>query len=43
MGLGAAWGEEKAKEMIEEAGMELVEIKQTETDPLDNFYIAQKP
>ena len=43
MGLGAAWGEEKTKEMIEEAGMELVEIKQTETDPLDNFYIARKP
>ena len=43
MGLGAVWGEEKATEMIEEAGMELVEIKQTETDPLNNVYIARKP
>lgn len=43
MGLGAVWGEEKASEMIREAGLELLDIKQTETDPLNNFYIARRP
>lgn len=43
MGLGAVWGEEKASEMIQDAGLELVAIKQTETDPFNNFYIARKP
>lgn len=43
MGLGAAWGEEKATEMIREAGLEIVDVKQTETDPFNNFYIARKP
>ena len=43
MGLGAVWGEEKASEMIQEAGLELLDIKQTDTDPLNNFYIARRP
>lgn len=43
MGLGAMWGEEKAKEMIEAAGMELTEVRQAEGDPLNNFYIARRP
>ena len=43
MGLGAMWGEEKAKEMIEETGMQLVDIKQVEGDPINNFYIARRP
>ncbi|MFQ5410935.1 MAG: class I SAM-dependent methyltransferase [Phycisphaerae bacterium] len=42
-GLGAMWGEEKAREMIEEAGMKLVDIKQAPNDPFNNFYIARKP
>ncbi|MFQ5412450.1 MAG: class I SAM-dependent methyltransferase, partial [Phycisphaerae bacterium] len=42
-GLGAMWGEKKAREMIEEAGMELVDIKQAPNDPINNFYIARKP
>jgi len=37
------WGEEKASEMIQEAGLELLDIKQTDTDPLNNFYIARRP
>ena len=43
VGLGAMWGEEKAKEMLAEAGMEVLDVKQTETDPLNNFYISKKP
>jgi 2-polyprenyl-3-methyl-5-hydroxy-6-metoxy-1,4-benzoquinol methylase len=43
MGLGAMWGEETAKEMIKAAGMELLDIRQTEGDPLNNFYIARRP
>jgi len=43
MGLGAMWGEEKAKEMIQASGLELLEVKQAEGDPLNNFYIARKP
>jgi hypothetical protein len=43
MGLGAMRGEEKAKEMIEAAGLELVGIQQAEGDPLNNFYIARRP
>jgi 2-polyprenyl-3-methyl-5-hydroxy-6-metoxy-1,4-benzoquinol methylase len=42
MGLGAMWGEEKAKEMIGEAGMDLVDVKEAEGDPFNNFYIARK-
>jgi SAM-dependent methyltransferase len=43
MGLGAMWGEEKAKEMIEAAGLELLGIHQAEGDPLNNFYVARRP
>ena len=43
MGLGAMWGEEKAKEMIAAAGLEVLDVKQAEGDPLNNFYIARKP
>jgi SAM-dependent methyltransferase len=42
MGLGAMWGEEKAKEMIEAAGLELIDVKQTKGDPLNTFYVARK-
>lgn len=43
MGLGAMWGEEKAREMIEAAGLQILDVKQAEGDPLNNFYIARKP
>lgn len=42
MGLGAVWGEEKALQMLEEAGFERVEIKQLEHDFQNNFYIVKK-
>jgi len=43
VGLGAMWGEEKAKEMLEAAGLEVLDVKQAEGDPLNSFYIARKP
>ena len=42
MGLGAMWGEEKALEMLEEAGFSSVEIKQLEHDFQNNYYIVKK-
>ncbi|KAI9129197.1 class I SAM-dependent methyltransferase [Acaryochloris sp. CCMEE 5410] len=42
MGLGAVWGEEKALQMLEEAGFNSVEIKQLEHDFQNNFYVIKK-
>ena len=42
MGLGAEWGQEKALEMLKEAGFTTVEIKQLDHDFLNNFYIVKK-
>jgi 2-polyprenyl-3-methyl-5-hydroxy-6-metoxy-1,4-benzoquinol methylase len=41
-GLGTMWGEEKAKEMLREAGFEEVEIKQLPHDFQNYYYIARK-
>ena len=41
-GLGAAWGEEKALELLAEAGFQNVEVKQLPHDILNNYYIARK-
>ncbi len=41
-GLGAMWGEEKALEMLNDAGFKSVEVERLEHDILNNFYIAQK-
>lgn len=42
MGLGAVWGQEKALEMLKDAGFATVEIKQLDHDFLNNFYIVKK-
>ncbi len=42
MGLGAAWGLEKALEMLAEAGFENVEVKQLEHDFQNDYFIARK-
>ena len=39
-GLGAAWGEEKALEMLRDAGFGRVRVEQLPGDVLDNFYVA---
>lgn len=41
-GLGAAWGEEKALELLAEAGFQNVTVRQLAHDFLNNFYIAKK-
>lgn len=41
-GLGAAWGEQTARTLLEEAGFSLQEIKQIEGDILNNYYIASR-
>ncbi len=42
MGLGTVWGQEKALEMLKDAGFATVEIKQLDHDFLNNFYIVKK-
>lgn len=41
-GLGAAWGEEKALELLAEAGFDNVDVKQLSHDIINNYYIATK-
>ncbi len=41
-GLGTMWGEEKAKEMLEDAGFKEVEIKQLPHDIFNNYFIITK-
>jgi SAM-dependent methyltransferase len=41
-GLGAMWGEQKAQEMLDEAGFGSVEVKRIDDDILNVYYIARK-
>jgi ubiquinone/menaquinone biosynthesis C-methylase UbiE len=41
-GLGAAWGEEKALELLAEAGFNQVEVRQLPHDIVNNYYIATR-
>ncbi len=41
-GLGAMWGEEKAREMLGEAGFEKVEVEQLPHDFQNYYYVATK-
>jgi len=40
-GLGTVWGEEKARELLAEAGFTDVQVKQVAGDILNNYYIAR--
>lgn len=40
-GLGAMWGEEKAVEMLKEAGFETVQVNRLDHDILNNYYVAR--
>jgi hypothetical protein len=42
VGLGAMWGEQKACQMLAEAGFKRVEVKQIEGDLFNNYFIATK-
>jgi SAM-dependent methyltransferase len=39
-GLGTAWGEQKAKELLAEAGFNQVDVRQVEGDIFNNYYVA---
>ena len=39
-GLGTAWGEQKACELLAEAGFARVDVKRVEKDIVNNYYIA---
>ncbi len=41
-GLGTMWGEQKAREMLAEAGFGRVEIERNESDFINAYYIAHK-
>jgi ubiquinone/menaquinone biosynthesis C-methylase UbiE len=41
-GLGTVWGEQKARELLAEAGFKSVETKHVEGDILNNYYVAGK-
>ena len=40
-GLGACWGEEKARELLAEAGFTSVEVSRLEGDPLNAYYVCR--
>jgi SAM-dependent methyltransferase len=40
-GLGTAWGEQKAKELLAEAGFDQVEVRRVEGDIFNNYYVAE--
>ncbi len=41
-GLGTMWGEEKAKEMLEETGFTSVEVKRLEHDIANSYFVVRK-
>lgn len=40
-GLGACWGEEKARELLAEAGFSTVVVERVEGDPVNAYYVCQ--
>ena len=41
-GLGTVWGEQKAMELLDEAGFTEVDVTWVEGDILNNYYISRK-
>jgi 2-polyprenyl-3-methyl-5-hydroxy-6-metoxy-1,4-benzoquinol methylase len=41
-GLGAVWGEEKARQLLTEAGFKTIEVKRLSHDVINNYYVARK-
>lgn len=39
-GLGAMWGEQKALEMLGDAGFTKIDVETVDGDPINNYYIA---
>ena len=41
-GLGTAWGEQKAQELLAEAGFDQVDVRKVEGDIFNNYYVASR-
>lgn len=41
-GLGAMWGEQKARELLKQAGFKQVSVKRLEGDIMNNYYVTRK-
>lgn len=41
-GLGTVWGEEKALQMLDDAGFTNAKVEQVPYDPVNNFYAVTK-
>ena len=41
-GLGTAWGEQKARELLTETGFTQIEAEKVEDDPINVYFIARK-
>ena len=41
-GLGTAWGEQKARQMLADAGFTTVDVTHLEADVLNSYYIARR-
>ena len=41
-GLGTVWGEQKARQMLADAGVTDVQVERVEGDVLNTYYIARK-
>jgi SAM-dependent methyltransferase len=41
-GLGTVWGEQKAVEMLGEAGFSDVQVERVDGDPFNNYYVAKR-
>ena len=41
-GLGTMWGEQKARQMLSEAGFSQIDVRQVEGDVLNSYYIARR-
>ncbi len=42
VGLGTMWGEEKARELLAEAGFSRVEVTRIESDPINAYFVATR-
>ena len=42
MGLGTMWAEQKARQMLADAGFDNVETKHVEGDIVNNYYVATR-
>jgi hypothetical protein len=41
-GLGAMWGEEKAREMLKEAGFNSIEVNRLPHDILNSYFVVRR-